>query len=39
MMKTAPTTSFVVAQPEFLLPFLIIQFDDSATFGEMHEVH
>ena len=39
MMKAAPTTSFVVAQPEFLLQFLIIPFDYPAMFGEMHEVH
>jgi hypothetical protein len=39
MMKAAPTTSFVVAQPEFLLQFLIIPFNNPAMFGQMHEFH
>jgi len=37
MMKAAPTTSFVVAQPEFLLQFLIIPFDDPSMFGQVHQ--
>ena len=37
MMKAAPTASLVVAQPEFLLQFLVIPFDDPAMFGQMHK--
>ena len=37
MMKAAPTTSFIVAQPKFLLQFLIIPLDDPAMFGQMHQ--
>ena len=36
-MKAAPTASFVVAQPEFLLRFLVIPFDDPAMFGHVHQ--
>ena len=39
MMEAAPTASFVVAQPEFLLQFLIIPFDDPAMFGQMNEFY
>ena len=38
MMKTTPTASFVVTQPEFLLQFLVIPFDDPAMFGQMHQL-
>ena len=37
MMEAAPTASFVVAQAEFLLQFLIVPFDDPAVFGQMHQ--
>ena len=37
MMEAAPSTSFVVAQPKFLLQFLIIPFDDPAVFGQVHQ--
>ena len=37
MMKAAPTASFVVAQAEFLLQFLVIPFDDPAMFGQLHQ--
>ena len=39
MMKSPPTASFVVAQAEFLLQFLVIPFDDPAMFGQVHEFH
>src|SRR4051794_36740774 len=39
MMKASPTASFVMAQAEFLLQFLIIPFDDPAMFGQVDEFH
>jgi hypothetical protein len=38
MVKTAPTSSLVVAQTQFLLQFLIISFDDPALFGNRRKV-
>ena len=37
MMETSPTTSFVVAQAEFLLQFLVIPLDDPAMFGQVRQ--
>ena len=37
MMESAPTATFVVTQPEFLLQFLIIPLDDPAVFGKAHQ--
>ena len=39
MMETAPTTSFVVTQPEFLLQFLVISLDDPAMLAHVNEFH
>jgi len=36
MVKSAPTPSFIVAQTQLLLEFLIIAFDDPAVFGDLH---
>ena len=37
MVKTAPTPSFIVTQPQLLLQFLIIAFDDPAVFSYFHQ--
>src|SRR6476619_6408176 len=38
MMKAAPSASFIVAEPEFLLQFLIVALDPPAQFGEIDEI-
>src|SRR6516164_8980925 len=38
MMKAAPASPFVVAEPEFLFEFLIIPLDDPALFGERDQI-
>ena len=38
MMKTSPAASFVVAQSQFLLQFLIVPLDDPAMFGQVHQI-
>ena len=37
MVKAAPAASFVVAQSQLLLEFLIVAFDDPAMFGHLHQ--
>ena len=37
-MKAAPSASFIVAEPEFLLQFLIVALDPPAQFGEIDEI-
>ena len=37
MVKSAPTPSFIVAQSQFLLEFLIVAFDDPAVFGHLDQ--
>jgi len=37
MMKPTPAASFVVAQTEFLLQFLIVSLDDPAMFRQVHQ--
>jgi hypothetical protein len=34
MMKTAPSSSFIVTQSEFLFQFFIVPFNDPAMLGE-----
>jgi hypothetical protein len=36
MMETAPASSFKVPEPQFLLEFLIVAFDDPAVLGQAH---
>ncbi len=36
-MKTPPTPSFKMTQPEFLFEFLIVPFDDPAMLGQVHQ--
>jgi hypothetical protein len=38
MMKAAPASSFVLAQPEFLFEFLIIALDDPTLFGQRDQI-
>src|SRR3954454_11334166 len=38
MMKTAPSSAFVVTQAEFLLQFLIIALNNPALFGDSHQI-
>src|SRR3954447_25883677 len=37
MMKATPVAPFKMPQPEFLLQFLVIPFDDPAVFGYLHQ--
>jgi hypothetical protein len=37
VVKASPSSSFVVAQPQFLLEFLIVAFDDPAMLGHPHQ--
>ena len=37
-MEAAPSASFIVAKPEFLLQFLIVALDPPAQFGEIDEI-
>ena len=38
MMKAAPSASFIVAEPELLLQFLIVALDPLAQFGQVDEI-
>jgi hypothetical protein len=38
MMKAAPTSSFVVAQSEFLLEFLVVTLNDPAMLRQTNEI-
>ena len=37
MVKSAPIPAFIVPQPQFLLEFFIIAFDDPAMFGQLDQ--
>jgi len=37
MVKSAPTPSFIVAQTQFLLEFLIVTLDDPAVLGNLYQ--
>src|SRR5882672_2421090 len=37
MVKSAPTPSFIVAQTQLLLKFLIVAFDDPAVFADLYQ--
>src|SRR5580658_11220124 len=37
MVESAPVTAFKVSQPQLLLQFLVIPFDDPAVFGHLHQ--
>ena len=37
MVKSAPTSSFIVAQSQFLLEFLVIALNNPAMFGHPHQ--
>ena len=38
MVKTAPASSFIVAQSEFLLQFFVVALDDPAMLGQSHQI-
>jgi hypothetical protein len=38
MVKAAPTSSFVVTQPEFLFQFFVVALDDPAMLGQSHQI-
>jgi hypothetical protein len=38
VVKTAPASAFVMAEPEFLFEFLVIAFNDPALFGDCHQI-
>jgi len=38
MMKAAPSASFIVTEPEFLLQFLIVALDPPAQLGQVNEI-
>ena len=38
MMKAPPTSSFVVAQSEFLLEFLVVTLDDPAMLRQANQI-
>src|ERR1039457_1485154 len=37
MVKSAPTPSFIVAQPQLLLEFLVVTLDDPAVLGNLYQ--
>jgi hypothetical protein len=37
VMKSAPAPTFIMAQTQFLLEFLVVAFDDPAVFGHLHQ--
>jgi len=38
MVKTAPASSFIMSQSEFLLQFLVVALDDPTMFGQSHQI-
>jgi hypothetical protein len=38
MVKTAPASSFIMSQSEFLLQFLVVALDDPTVFGQSHQI-
>jgi hypothetical protein len=38
MVKTAPASSFIMSQSEFLLQFLVVALHDPTMFGQSHQI-
>src|ERR1700751_6389568 len=38
MVKTAPASSFIISQSEFLLQLLVVALDDPTMFGQSHQI-